>query len=127
MAGTAGRAIVNIGKREIKPFMSNNRVEARLRVLNLYKTWYRAIPEICFIYRLPAPAETLRDRIKEEFFKNSHVRDVRAIDYLVVKGRMELQETMEMWKQTHHILYFLKHDSRIERPTTFLSKFFTQK
>ena len=126
MAG-AGRAIVNVGRREIKPFMSSNSAEARLRVLNLYRACYRSIPKICHLYRLPARPSQLRDRIRDEFYRNSHVRDVRAVDYLVVKGKMELQETMEKWKQQHHIMGFIKHDTKVEQPTEFLAKFFTQK
>lgn len=123
----AGRAVANVARREVKPFMSSNKAEARLRVLNLYRAWYRSIPKICHLYRLPVRPNSLKDRIKDEFYRNSHVRDVRAVDYLVVKGRMELQETMEKWKQQHHILGFINHDTKVEPATEFLAKFFTQK
>lgn len=127
MASQSGKAVANIVQRQVKPFLSNNPAEARLRVLNLYRAWFRAVPKICEIYRLPANPKHLRARIKEEFLKNSHIQDVRAIDHFVVKGRMELQETMEHWKQQHHIMGFIKHDSRVPEQTDFLGKFFAQK
>lgn len=42
MASQAARA----GFREVKPLLSIDREEARKRVLNLYKAWYRELPYI---------------------------------------------------------------------------------
>lgn len=37
---------VRAGLREVKPILSVDNEEARKRVLNLYKAWYRQIPYI---------------------------------------------------------------------------------
>ncbi len=38
--------VVRGGARQVKPILSLDREEARRRVLNLYKAWYRQIPFI---------------------------------------------------------------------------------
>uniref|UniRef100_H2XL07 NADH dehydrogenase [ubiquinone] 1 alpha subcomplex subunit 6-like n=2 Tax=Ciona intestinalis TaxID=7719 RepID=H2XL07_CIOIN len=59
--------------------------------------------------------------------KNSHVRDVRAIDILIIKGEMDLQETLLNWKQDCHVRDYFEHPTKIQEPTDFLGKFLTQK
>ncbi len=39
-------AIVKSATRQVKPLLSLDKVEARRRVLNLYKAWYRQIPYV---------------------------------------------------------------------------------
>lgn len=39
-------------------------------------------------FQLPYPVKKVHNRIREEFMKNSHVRDVRAIDLLVIKVKI---------------------------------------
>ena len=38
--------IIRTGVREVAPVMSANKAEAKRRVLNLYRAWYRQIPSI---------------------------------------------------------------------------------
>ena len=73
-------------------------------------------------FRLPISFEQVRKKIKEEFMKNKNVTDVRVIDLLVIKGQMELKETVKIWKQTNHVMYYMK-DTNLPRPTNFISKF----
>merc|ERR1719153_1046376 len=40
------------------------------------------------MFQLPYTQEKAQSKIREEFLKNSHVRDVRAIDMLVIKSQM---------------------------------------
>uniref|UniRef100_A0A6F9DM91 NADH dehydrogenase [ubiquinone] 1 alpha subcomplex subunit 6 n=1 Tax=Phallusia mammillata TaxID=59560 RepID=A0A6F9DM91_9ASCI len=124
---TAGRISQVMKGVPMKPVMSANPVEARRRVLTLYKQWYRATPKIIEKFQLPYTVEKVHNRIREEFMKNSHVRDVRAIDLLVIKGQMDLQETIKMWKQPCHIKSYFHQETAVEVPTDFLGKFFTQK
>lgn len=63
-----------------------------------------------------------RDKLKEEFVKNKEIQDVRVIDMLVIKGQMELKETVKIWKQKGHIMRYWK-ESQEPKPTDFLSKF----
>lgn len=43
----AARQSIQVGQKIVKPVLSTSHGEARLRVLSLYKAWYRQIPYIC--------------------------------------------------------------------------------
>merc|ERR1719357_597281 len=79
------------------------------------------------MFQLPYSQEKAQSKIREEFLKNSHVRDVRAIDMLVIKSQMDLQETLLKWKQTCHMKGYFKHQTLVETPTDFMGKFLSQK
>ena len=102
MASTAASA----ARTQAKPILSATFAEARRRALNLYRAWYREvgslfirtfshgkpslfeqIPHMIETYALDMPVRMARHRLREEFVRNSHVRDPRVIDMLVVKAR----------------------------------------
>lgn len=64
----------------------------------------------------------MRDRVREEFYKHKDVKDIRIIDILVTKGRQELQETANLWKNSHNIMRYWR-DTVNPQPKNFLSKF----
>jgi NADH dehydrogenase (ubiquinone) 1 alpha subcomplex subunit 6 len=65
----------------------------------------------------------VRHAIRRRFEHNRHVTDQRAIDVLLLKGRQDYQETVNVWKQTDHVLGILLEPQ--ERPRrTFLQKFY---
>nr|8B9Z_W Chain W, NADH dehydrogenase [ubiquinone] 1 alpha subcomplex subunit 6 [Drosophila melanogaster]8BA0_W Chain W, NADH dehydrogenase [ubiquinone] 1 alpha subcomplex subunit 6 [Drosophila melanogaster] len=107
---------------QVRPILSVDREEARKRALNLYKAWYRQIPYIVMDYDIPMTVEQCRDKLREEFVKHRNVTDIRVIDMLVIKGQMELKESVEIWKQKGHIMRYWK-ESQDPKPTDFLSKF----
>jgi NADH dehydrogenase (ubiquinone) 1 alpha subcomplex subunit 6 len=119
---SAGGAIVKSTTRQVKPLLSLDKVEARRRVINLYKAWYRQIPYVVHEYDIPKTIPVCRKKLRDEFEKNKHVQDIRVIDMLVIKGQMELKETVEIWKQKGHIMTYFK-DSIDPKPQGFLSKF----
>ncbi|XP_064116207.1 NADH dehydrogenase [ubiquinone] 1 alpha subcomplex subunit 6 [Macrobrachium rosenbergii] len=108
--------------RQVKPLLSVDQGEARRRVLNLYKAWYRQIPYIVLDYDFPKSKEQCRAKLREQFEKHRDVKDIRVIDMLVIKGQMELKETVEIWKQKHGIMSYWR-DSVDPKPKDFLSKF----
>ncbi|KAF7297270.1 hypothetical protein MIND_00960200 [Mycena indigotica] len=102
---------------------STNAADARIRVIQMYRDWYRSAPEIVSQYYLDASPTQLRHAIRLRFEANRHVTDVRAIDVLLLKSRQEYQETMNMWKQPDHI-YGIMLQPRERPQRTFLQKFY---
>ncbi|KAG0422174.1 hypothetical protein HPB47_001970 [Ixodes persulcatus] len=107
------------------------------------------------MYDIPVTAEQGRSKLRQEFLKNKHVRDIRSIDLLVIKanpvdlplpwglsvlypngslkgprlgdpvlvrGQMELVETLKIFKQKSHVMAFFK-DTVEPKPADFMSKF----
>ena len=114
--------IVTQGARQVKPILSLDLAEAQRRVRNLYKAWYRQIPFIVLHYDIPVSEDQGKQKLREMFEKHKHMKDIRAIDMLVVKGQMELVETVNIWKQKNHVMAYFK-DTVNPRPEDFMSKF----
>jgi len=65
----------------------------------------------------------VRHAIRQRFERNRNVTDPRAIDVLLLKGRQDFQETMNVWKQTDHVVGILLQPQ--DRPQgTFLQNFY---
>ncbi|EAT34732.1 AAEL013043-PA [Aedes aegypti] len=84
----ASREAVRRAVQNVRPILSVDREEARKRVLNLYKAWYRQIPYIVMDYDIPKSVEQCREKLREEFLKHKNVTDIRVIDMLVIKGML---------------------------------------
>ncbi|XP_068633203.1 NADH dehydrogenase [ubiquinone] 1 alpha subcomplex subunit 6-like [Battus philenor] len=108
--------------RIVRPVMSSNLTEARTRVKNLYRAFYRYIPYIIKFFDIPKTEEDCRLKLRENFYKHAKVTDVRVIDILVIKGYMELKEVTHQWQQKG---YMLSHwdPSAEKKPTDFVGKF----
>ena len=87
---------------------------ARQRSRSLYRMWYRSAPEICQLYALNIPAHAIRAKVREEFEKNRHVDDIKAVDVLLLKGYQEYQETLNCWKMDSHLMrWFANEEVRL--------------
>ncbi|KAI8819540.1 uncharacterized protein EV422DRAFT_507196 [Fimicolochytrium jonesii] len=91
--------------------ISRSAGEQRRRVLQLYRDALRAAPDILEMYRMPYGLWQFRNRIRAEFAKNLTVTDHQVIDVLIFKGRNELTETTEQWKQDDHVQRFFPKDT----------------
>ncbi|RUS23073.1 hypothetical protein BC937DRAFT_92736, partial [Endogone sp. FLAS-F59071] len=106
---------------------SGSLANARRRVLSLYRNWQKAAPEIVTMYELDIPATAIRAKIREEFERNRFVDDVAVTDILIFKGQAEYQETVNLWKQTTHVMRYFAKDEAPPKPATFLEKFYEGK
>lgn len=77
--------------------------------------------------RLPKSVPQCRAKLRQEFEKHKDVTDIRVIDMLVIKGRMELQETVEKWKQECHMMHYWNDAIKPKKQKDFLSKFLSGK
>ncbi|KAM9172601.1 NADH dehydrogenase [ubiquinone] 1 alpha subcomplex subunit 6 [Pangshura tecta] len=123
MAAAGGGKVAKAAGAAVKPIFSRDLSEAKRRVRELYRAWYREVPSAVHIYQLNISVKQGRDKVREMFMKNAHVTDPRVIDMLVIKGKMELQETTLVWKQRTHVMRFF-HETETPRPKDFLSKFY---
>ena len=70
---------------QVKPLLSLDKVEARHRVLSLYRAWYRHVPSMVNDYVLPVSVATAHKTLRNKFEEHKHVKDIRVIDMLVIK------------------------------------------
>ncbi|KAG7197429.1 hypothetical protein KM043_013287 [Ampulex compressa] len=108
--------------KQVKPLLSLSKDEAHRRVLSLYKAWYRQIPTIVLEYDIPKSEAQCRQKLREEFMRHLNVTDIRVIDLLVIKGQMELKETVKNWKTKGGLMNYWK-ETWEPKPTDFMSKF----
>jgi len=116
--------MAQIVRRQVKPLISVDQSEGRLRVLSLYKAWCRHIPLMCKDFELPRNEAECRVVLRKEFLKNARVTDLRVIDMTIIRGQQDLKEVVEHWKQVTHIMAkWFPEEVVQEKPKDFISKF----
>ncbi len=76
------------GYKVARPILSKTPEEAKRRVINLYRAWYRQLPYIVKEYGYTGVSATvpkLHAKLREEFAKYKDIQDIRVIDMLVHK------------------------------------------
>lgn len=111
---------------KVRPILSLDKKEARRRVLNLYRAWYRQTPYILHETDLQINVKQMRSKVRELILANKDITDIRVIDMMVIRGQMELNDTVNKFKSQCHVLaYFNESDN--PPPKDFLSKFLAGK
>lgn len=105
----------------VRTGLSLDKKDVRRRALNLYKAWYRQIPILLYDYRMPISSEVGRSKLREIFVRNSRIEDTRVIDGLIVRGQMELNESVNKQKEDCHLWKYFRAETR--KPQDFLTKF----
>lgn len=105
----------------VKTITKQSAQETRSRALNLYKAWYRQIPPTIYRYRMDLDPHVARSKLREIFFKNSKIEDEKLVNALLMRGEMELNETVNNQKEDCHIWKYFRQDQK--KPRDFLSKF----
>ncbi|XP_072949238.1 NADH dehydrogenase [ubiquinone] 1 alpha subcomplex subunit 6-like [Epargyreus clarus] len=118
----AGEEAMRAACKVVKPMLSRDYCEAHRRVMGLYKAVYRYIPYIVKYFDIPKDEQACRWKIREYFYRNACVTDIRIIDTLVIKGYMELKEITHNWQQKGHVMNNW-HPTAEPKPCSFLGKF----
>lgn len=106
---------------------SKNLEEARTEVRSLYRSFVRSVPYIMTTFKVAKLTEKqVYSVLREEFSKHGNVTDPRVVDMLVIKGKIELQEQVELWQQRTHF-YRRFQETTKKTPDSFMGKFLTQK
>lgn len=88
---------VRQGLKQVKPILSTNRDEAKRRVLNLYKAWYRQIPYVGECLSLTDFLMAFR-MVTKVFAKGIYSCQVTRSGHLLEKQNKQLQQ------QKHELL-----------------------
>ncbi|KAL3318190.1 NADH dehydrogenase 1 alpha subcomplex subunit 6 ndufa6 [Cichlidogyrus casuarinus] len=96
-----------------------------MRVINLYRAWYRQVPYIVKEYaqsNMELSERELKSKLREEFYKHKNLTDLRLIDLVVHRGQNELIETAHLWKSDTHIMEYFQ-DTRTPKKSSYIEKF----
>jgi len=103
--------------------------ETAPRVLSLQRDVLRSVPWIKRAYNVQLPENVMRSLITEKFREKKGATDVHTVNRLVVQGRMELEETLMLWKGGSHVCNFFEDAAELKKekakpPPGFLENFF---
>eukprot|EP00515_Schizochytrium_aggregatum_P013022 CAMPEP_0202088404 /NCGR_PEP_ID=MMETSP0964-20121228/38512_1 /ASSEMBLY_ACC=CAM_ASM_000500 /TAXON_ID=4773 /ORGANISM="Schizochytrium aggregatum, Strain ATCC28209" /LENGTH=116 /DNA_ID=CAMNT_0048656421 /DNA_START=99 /DNA_END=449 /DNA_ORIENTATION=- len=82
----------------------------RARVVDLYRRSLREIPRVLSVFDMEMPERELRLRVRDLFRKHDHIEDPRVVEFLLHRGELDLEETVEVWKQKSHLYRLLGMD-----------------
>ena len=108
---------------------ANSLADSVPRVRSLHRDMLRSVPWVKRAYGVPLPEAKMRSLITVAFREKAEATDMHQINRLVALGRMELEETLMLWKGESHIngLFDRLLDKEAELTAaapTFLQDFF---
>ena len=71
---------------------------------------------------LTLTTEHIRSKIKDMFYQNKNVTDLRSIDMLIIKVQIKLTETLKVHKQPCHVCKLFAEEYN-PKSKDFISKF----
>lgn len=106
--------------------------QTSLRAKSLHRDVLRSVPWVKRAYSVPLAERQMRALLSTVFRDNKDVADLHQINRLIALGRMELEETLMLWKGESHILQLFdelmeKEEQKDVAQPTFLDKFFNDK
>jgi hypothetical protein len=72
--------------------------ETALRVKSLHRDALRSVPWVKRAYSVPLPEREMRKLLSSAFREKASVADLHQINRLIALGRMDLEETLMLWK-----------------------------
>ena len=72
--------------------------ETSLRAKSLHRDVLRSVPWAKRAYSVPLPEREMRRLLSDSFRFKRDVSDIHQINRLIARGRMELEETLMLWK-----------------------------
>jgi len=122
-------ALRNVAQKSIA--FSASMAETRGRVLSLHRDFLRSVPWIKRTYKVPMTEEKMRSMLTSAFKEKAAEADMNQVNRLIIKGRMELEETMMLWKGDSHVIGWLETQAekraaaaKTKSKTVFLDNFF---
>ena len=101
-----GSSTGNIARRnaEQKSMMfANSLADSVPRVRSLHRDMLRSVPWVKRAYCVPLSEAKMRSLITVAFLEKAEATDMHQINRLVALGRMELEETLMLWKGESHV------------------------
>lgn len=79
------------------------------------------MPIVLYDYHMPISPEQGRSKLREIFMKNSRITNLKQINFLIMRGQMELNEAVNKQKEEDHLWKYFRGDRK--KPETFLTRF----
>mmetsp|Transcript_37924 Transcript_37924/g.88762 ORF Transcript_37924/g.88762 Transcript_37924/m.88762 type:complete len:137 (-) Transcript_37924:420-830(-) len=127
-AGSSGGAIALRNAAQKSLAFSSALSQTVPRVQSLHRDVLRAVPWTKRAYGVSLSEQKMRSLLSDVFRDKKEVNEITTINRLIALGRMELEETLMLWKGESHIKgYFeslvLKEEAKAKEERSFLDKF----